>query len=138
MLVTVTFDGKLPLVGSNERKQKTRFDAMLDPSSPARHATPVEVLLQSVAACSLMDIIMILRKKKKEISSITTEVEALRAETHPRVLTSVRIAYFLKSPDCSDRDFRTAIELSIDTYCSVAAMIRNSGCEISWTASVSE
>jgi putative redox protein len=137
MHVSVTYDGKLPLVGSNEKKQKTRFDATLDPASPAKYASPMEVMLESVAACSLMDVIMILGKKKKEIGAIRAEIEAERAEEHPRVFTSVRIDYRLKSPDCSARDFRKAVELSIDKYCSVAAIIRNSGCELSWTAEVS-
>ncbi|NTV03086.1 MAG: OsmC family protein [Chlorobiaceae bacterium] len=137
MNVSVTFDGKLPLVGSNGKKQKTRFDATLDPAAPARYASPMEVVLESVAACSLMDIIMILRKKKIEIGSIRAAVEAERAEEHPRVFTAVRIAYRLQSPDCTAGDFRKAVELSIDKYCSVAAMIRNSGCELSWSAEVS-
>lgn len=77
-----------------------------------------------------MDAIVILGKKKKMVA-------AIRAEEHPRVFTAIRIAYSLKSPDCSAGDFRKAVELSIDKYCSVAAMIRNSGCSVSWTADVS-
>ena len=137
MHVSVTYDGRLPLVGSNGKKQKTRFDATLDPSTTARYASPMEIVLESVAACSLMDVIMILGKKKKKILAIRAELEAERAEEHPRVFTTVRIDYFLKSPDCSAGDFRKAIELSIDKYCSVAAMIRNSGCRLDWTADVS-
>ncbi|NTU69038.1 MAG: OsmC family protein [Chlorobiaceae bacterium] len=134
MLVSVTYNGKLPLVGSNEKKQKTRFDATLDPAAPAKYASPMDVVLESVAACSMMDIIMILGKKKKEVVAIRADVEAERAETHPRVFTSIRIVYTLTSPDCRAVDFRKAVELSIDKYCSVAAMIRNSGCSITWSA----
>lgn len=36
MQVSVTFDGKLPRVGTNTMRQKTKFDAVLDPSLPAR------------------------------------------------------------------------------------------------------
>ncbi|NTU94270.1 MAG: OsmC family protein [Chlorobiaceae bacterium] len=136
MHVLVTYNGKLPLVGSNDKRQKTRFDATLDPSEPARHASPMEVLLESLAACSLMDVIMILGKKKKTVAVIRTQIEAERADVHPRVFTAIHLAYTLKSPDCPPGDFRKAVELSIDKYCSVAAMIRNSGCNLTWSTEV--
>ncbi len=138
MHVTVTFDGKMPLVGVNEKKQKTRFDASLDFTGPAKYASPMEVVLESLAACSLMDIIIILKKKKKELVKIDVQLDADRAEEAPKVFTAIRIGYRLFSPDCSLGEFEKAVALSIDKYCSVAAMLRRSGCEITWSASLAE
>ncbi len=134
MFVSVTFSGRLPLVATNAKLQKTRFDATFDPDFPARYASPMEVMLESLAACSMMDIIAILRKKRKTIKALHAEVEAERAETHPKVFTSIRLVYRLQSPDCSQADFEKSVGLSIGTYCSVAGMLRNSGCSIAWTA----
>jgi putative redox protein len=134
MHVTVTFDGKMPIVGVNGKKHKTSFDASLEFSRPAKCASPMEVVLESLAACSMMDIIIILNKKKKMLATLDVELDADRAEEAPKVFTSIRIGYRLRSPDCSLREFEKAISLSIDKYCSVAAMLRRSGCEIIWSA----
>jgi putative redox protein len=134
MQVTVAFDKKLPLVGLNDKKQKTLFDASLDFSGPAKHASPMEVVLESLAACSMMDIITILKKMRKEPVRIEAGLKAERAAEHPRVFTSVQISYRLHSPGCTLEEFEKVIGLSIDKYCSVAAMIRMSGCKLDWTA----
>ncbi|HWR01733.1 MAG TPA: OsmC family protein [Chlorobaculum sp.] len=134
---TVKFNGKLPLVGKNDKGQKTRFDATLDESFPAKYASPMEVVLESFAACSMMDIIIILKKMKKEIVNLETGLEAERAEVHPKVFTSINARYRLKSPDCTLDEFNKAITLSIDKYCSVAAILRGSGCTIAWSSELS-
>ncbi|NTW52112.1 MAG: OsmC family protein [Chlorobiaceae bacterium] len=132
MHTSVRFNGKLPLVGQNDKGQKTRFDASMDFSGPARYASPMEVVLESFAACSMMDIIAILKKMRKELINLEADLEAERADGHPKVFTSIHVRYRLKSPDCSLEEFNKAITLSIDKYCSVAAMLRGSGCSITW------
>jgi putative redox protein len=138
MHVTVSFDGKMPIVGLNEKKHKTRFDASLEVTEPAKYASPMEVVLESLAACSLMDIIIILKKKKKRLVTIDVELDADRAEEAPKVFTAIRIGYRLRSPDCSLVEFEKAITLSLDKYCSVAAMLRSSGCAVTWNASLED
>ncbi|NTU58355.1 MAG: OsmC family protein [Chlorobiaceae bacterium] len=134
MHATVKFNKKFPLVGLNENGQKTRFDATMDFTGPAKNASPMEVLLESLAACSMMDIIAILKKMRKELINIEAGLEAERAHEHPKVFTSIHVRYRLKSPDCTLEEFEKAIRLSIDKYCSVAAMLKGSGCAITWNA----
>ena len=134
MHVTVTFDKKLPLVGVNENGQETLFDASLDFSGPARHASPMDVVLEALAACSLMDILTILKKQKKDPVRIDVELTAERAAEPPRVFTSIGILYRLHGDGSSLDSFRKAIALSIDKYCSVAAMLKAGGVEITWEA----
>jgi putative redox protein len=136
MHATVRFDRELPLVGLNEKGQQTLFDATMDFTGPAKFASPMEVVLESLAACSMMDIIAILKKMRKELISLETDLEAVRAEEHPRVFTSIHVRYRYHSPDCTPDDFEKAASLSIDKYCSVAAMIRGSGCAITWNAEI--
>ena len=133
MHTVVTFDKKMPLVGLNDKGQKTLFDATFDVSEPAQYASPMEVVLESLAACSMMDIISILKKMRKEPNTIEAEVNAARAEEHPKVFTSIHLGYRLNSPDCSLEDFEKATRLSIEKYCSVGAMLKASGCSITWS-----
>jgi putative redox protein len=134
MHTTVTFKGTLPLVGVNEQGHKTRFDATMDFSGPAKHATPMETILESLGACSMIDIIAILKKMRKEVTKLDVDLEAERADEHPKVFTSIHVKYRIKSPDCTLADLQKATALSMDKYCSVAAMIRGSGCKITWSS----
>jgi putative redox protein len=136
MHATVSFDRNLPLVGLNEKGHHTFFDATLDPESPAMYASPMEIVLQSLAACSLMDIISILGKMRKEVVTLEASLDAERAAEHPRVFTSVHVTYTLRSPDCSQADFDKAARLSIDNYCSVSAMLKAAGCSIVWETQI--
>ena len=135
MHTTVTFHKKLPLLGRNDQGLITLFDAsseLLGPGGSA--ASPMDVVLESLAACSMMDIISILKKMRKELVTLEVDLEAQRAEEHPKVFTAIQINYRLTSPDCKPAELEKAVRLSMETYCSVAAMIRASGCVITWTA----
>lgn len=129
MKATVTFDRTMPLRGSNAKGQVTLFDTLPDLGTGAA-ASPVEVLLEAMASCSMMDIIGILRKKRREVITLTAHLEAERAREHPKVFTSIAVRYDLASPDCTAAELDHAVSLSIGKYCSIAAMLRNGGCAI--------
>jgi putative redox protein len=135
MHTTVTFHEKLPLYGMNDHGLKTLFDAsseLLGPGGSA--ASPMDTVLEALGACSMMDIISILKKMRNELITLEADLEAQRAEEHPKVFTAIQIKYTLKSPDCKHDDFEKAVRLSMEKYCSVAAMMRASGCVITWSA----
>jgi putative redox protein len=134
MHATVTFKGKLPLVGVNDKGHKTRFDATMDFSGPARFASPMDTVLEALGACSMMDIIAIIKKMRKELTMLEADLEAVRAEEHPKVFTSIHVRYRMKSPDSTLAEFEKASGLSMEKYCSVAAMLRASGCKITWSS----
>lgn len=136
MHATVSFDRNLPLVALNEKGQRTFFDATLDPSSPAMYASPMEILLQSLAACSMLDIISILGKMRKKVLTLDARLDAERAEQHPKVFTAIHVRFKLRSADCSQEELDKAARLSMDKYCSVAAMLKASGCKVTWEAEI--
>ena len=134
MHTTVTFHEKLPLYGTNDHGLKTFFDAsseLLGPGGQA--ASPMDTVLEALGACSMMDIISILKKMRKALITLEVDLEAQRAKEHPKVFTAIQIKYSLKSPDCTLDSFKKAVRLSMETYCSVAAMLRGSGCVITWS-----
>ncbi len=47
-----------------------------------------------------------------------------RAATHPRVFTSVHLHYTLRGTGLSTESARKAVTLSLDKYCSVAGMLK--------------
>lgn len=84
---------------------------------------PTDLLLASIAGCSSMDIISILRKKKQEISSYNVIVEGIRAEEHPKVFTKIILTYEVKGKNIEEGAVKRAIDLSRGKYCSVWAML---------------
>ena len=77
-----------------------------------------------------MDVLGILRKKRKHIDKFWIDISGERAETHPKVMKNVHLVYNLVSPDAEENDLIRAVELSQDKYCSVSAMFKASGCEV--------
>ncbi len=137
MHATVTFHEKMPLVGTNRSGHKTLFDMSKEVSPTALAATPLDAVLQALGGCSMMDILSIIRKMRKEPISLTVDLEAERAEEHPKVFTAIHINYRLASPDATLADLEKAAGLSMEKYCSVAAMLRASGCKITWATELS-
>lgn len=79
----------------------------------------MELLLQAIAGCTGIDIIMILQKMRLNPTSFHLEVEGTRAEDHPRRYTDIHIHYALEGELPEDKVIR-AIQLSKDKYCSVS------------------
>ena len=122
-------------VGTDVKHNHTHFDSRSDDVAPAG-PSPVSAMLQSLAACSGIDVVDILKKKRKTITSFSVHCQATRAEQHPKVFTSVHMHYRLTSPDTLVSDLERCIHLSHETYCSVSAMFVRSGCTISHSSEV--
>jgi putative redox protein len=84
--------------------------------------SPMEMTAMAVGGCSSIDILMILEKQRQLVDSFAVQVDAERADDHPRVFTDVHVHYTLTG-DADPAKVRRAIDLSLDTYCSVSKMV---------------
>lgn len=130
MKISVDWKGGMCLEGHNSEQKSTVFDSHSSENYASIAATPMEIMLQSMAACSMMDVLSILEKKRKNITSLHVEVIGDRADEHPKVFTSVLLKFYLKSTDAELKDIERSVELSQQTYCSAAAMFKRSGCDV--------
>jgi putative redox protein len=80
---------------------------------------PVETLVGALAACSAVDVLSILNKRRTPPDSMEVNIVAQRAQAIPARITSVRIAYRIKGADIDRAGCERAIDLSINKYCSV-------------------
>jgi putative redox protein len=83
---------------------------------------PMEMLLAALGACSSVDIVAILAKKRQKLTALEVALSGERAPKPPTVWTRIEIMYRL-SGKLDDKAVRDAIELSQNKYCSVAAML---------------
>ena len=67
------------------------IDSPSDPEDNGAGASPMELLLVSVAGCTALDVVSILQKKRQSLTSFQVRIEGERAEEHPRVLSLIHI-----------------------------------------------
>ena len=132
MQATLTLIEGMHFAGSTDNGLEAHFDSSPDHGGTGRGPSPMQMMLQSVAACSAIDVINILEKRRLTLSGLVIDMTAERADTHPRIFTSMHLRYRVTSPDATDEEIRRAIELSQDQYCSASAVVKRSGCSITW------
>lgn len=84
---------------------------------------PMEMLLIGMAGCTAFDVVQILKKGREKVTDVDVEVEATRAETDPKVFTSLDLVYRVAGHGLSVEKVKRAIELSKEKYCSASIML---------------
>lgn len=135
MNITLSLDKGMRMLGTNERGMQTTFDTN-DGEHIAHDASPMEIMLEALGACSAMDILSIIRKKHKTISDFRIEISGTRADDYPKVYVKAHLKYTMVSPDATLKDLIHAITLSQEKYCSASVMFTRSGCEVTFEAKV--
>ncbi len=85
---------------------------------------PKALLLSAIAACSGIDVVDILEKMRVSFSDLTIDAEAEQTDEHPRVFKDIWVTYKIKTGEENEDKVKKAIELSLDKYCGVSAMLR--------------
>ena len=93
-------------------------------SARSSAATPMELLLLALGACTGVDVISILKKKRQRVTDYRIEVSGERRSDHPRAYTKMFVKHIVRGRDVSAPAVAQAIELSDQKYCSVAATLR--------------
>lgn len=86
-------------------------------------ARPMEMILMGLGGCSAIDIVLILQKQRQQIEDmrITIEAERVPNET-PSVFKTIHVHYNFKG-DLNEEKVKRAIDLSMEKYCSVTAIL---------------
>ena len=85
--------------------------------------SPPDALLSALAACSGIDLVNILAKRRTPVERLTIETEGMRRDASPRRFTQMRITYRLDGPGIEAAHAERAVALAFEKYCSVAASL---------------
>jgi putative redox protein len=85
---------------------------------------PMEAVLMGLGSCSAFDVVQILKKSRQDISDCIVELDAQRADSIPAVFTKIHMTFVLQGRDLKPKSVARAVELSVDKFCSAAAMLR--------------
>lgn len=88
---------------------------------------PKGLILTALAGCTAMDVISVLRKMRAEPDDFSVEVEAELIDAHPKTFKSFLVKYYFKGGKVTEDRAKRAVELSLDNYCGVAAMLKKVG-----------
>lgn len=105
----------------NENKNKVNIDMRAAEDKSGQ--SPTELLLSALAACASVDLVQMLKKRKKTVNDLQVITEGERRAEHPRGFTHIQMHFFLDSPDVKMAEFEKMAHLAATSYCSVAASI---------------
>ena len=99
---------------------------------------PMQMLIMGLAGCAAVDILLILKKQRQEVTAFSVDIEADREQDkEPALWTNAHLVYsFLGQVDPAKA--QKAIELSMEKYCSVAETLRRAGAELTWEMKITE
>ena len=82
------------------------------------------LVLAGLAGCSGIDVVSILEKMRVPFADLKIDVETEQTDIDPKVFKDIMITYRIKTGEENRDKVKKAIELSIDKYCGVTAMLR--------------
>ena len=85
---------------------------------------PSELMIISLAACTSVDVVNILIKKKKDLHDLEISATFEQDEDPPWTFRKIHLKYTVTGKGISEKDVERAIELSETKYCSVASTLR--------------
>jgi len=84
---------------------------------------PLELMAISLAGCTAMDVISILKKKQQKVTGFDVKVHTDHATDHPKVFTRAVITYVVTGNNVDETAVTRAIGLSATKYCPAQAML---------------
>ncbi|NQX96367.1 MAG: OsmC family protein [Flavobacteriales bacterium] len=104
---------------STEEKVTVNIDANSTIGGEGKGTRPMELLLMGVAGCASIDLGLILKKQKQELTDYNVEVTAERNDNVAKNFKSINL-HFILYGNLDDSKVERAIELTLTKYCSVA------------------
>ena len=122
----VIWQGGMSFEAIPESGNRFVMDSSLGHGGENLGPSPLETLICAAAACSAIDVLDILQKKRQTIESYRVEVQSERGPegVWPRPITSMVIKHIVSGPNLSPEAVQRAVDLSDEKYCSIIATLR--------------
>lgn len=117
----------LQFEAKNQKGLSVNFDVPIAHGGDETALSPMENVLASLAACSSLNVLIILKKKRQKVTGYKIKAIAdKKTDTPPKVFTKIHLKHIVKGENIDPEALKKAIELSEEKYCSVAAMLKES------------
>ena len=124
--MNVVWKGKRVFEADPPTGNKFTMDAYPEAGGQNLGPAPMEAFIASGAACSAIDVLQILEKKRQKVTSYRVEVEGERSEegVYPRPYTSLVFRHILEGENLDLNAVEQAVRLSDEKYCTAIATMR--------------
>jgi putative redox protein len=109
---------------SDVNGHKITIDAMESVGGADKGPRPKPLMLLSLAGCTGMDVVSILKKMKVEFDDFAVEIESEMTEEHPKHYNKIKVIYKFWGNDLPLDKIQRAVSLSDENYCGVSAVYK--------------
>ncbi|MHA7110922.1 OsmC family protein [Sunxiuqinia elliptica] len=101
------------------------MDAAVESGGDDLGVRPKKLMLASLAGCTGIDVVSILKKMKVIPDSFRVIVEGDVTDEHPKKYYTMKVIYEFKGKDLPMAKLEKAVHLSEEKYCGVSAVYRD-------------
>jgi putative redox protein len=102
----------------------TNHSVVLSSKDEGVGVRPSDMLLIALSACTAVDVVEILAKKRMALSSLEIITSGEQDADPPWTFRRIHLKYRLSGEGLTEKAIEQAIQLSEEKYCSVAATVR--------------
>ncbi len=122
--VTTTWKEKMAFETDNPLGHSVIIDTTEENGGDASGLAPKAMMLSSLAGCSGLDIVALLKKMRAEVDDFKMVVKGELTEEHPKYYHTVWVDYHFTGSDLKEDKIEKAVNLSVEKYCGVMEMFR--------------
>lgn len=122
MRAVVSLQEKVRWVGEAESGHRLIVDGPPEAGGSNAGFRPMELMLLGLGCCMGYDMVMILRRMRKEVTGYRIRLTGKRSDEPPSVYTEVTLEHEIKGRGISRDSAERALELAEHRYCSASAM----------------
>lgn len=122
--VTTHWKGNMVFESDNPSGHKVLIDTSPENGGNNEGLAPKAMMLSSLAGCSGLDVVSILKKMKVTVDDFKMEASGELTEEHPKYYHTVTLDYHFYGKDLDQKKIQRAVDLSVETYCGVMEMFR--------------
>lgn len=113
----------LSFVGESGSGHSVVMDGSTEHGGRDLGVRPMEMVLLGLGGCSSIDIILMLKKARQDVTDCQVSIEAERADAVPAVFTRVKLKFVVEGRQLSAKQVERIVALSVEKYCSVTKML---------------
>jgi putative redox protein len=99
-----------------------RTDTSNDPEKKTG-PTPKPLMLTSLAGCTGIDVVTLLKKMRVPITGLRMDVKGELTDTVPKLYSHIQLDYYFEGEDLKTEKILKAVKMSKEQYCGVSAML---------------
>ena len=116
-------DGGMSFIAETGSNHAVMMDGAPEAGGRNLAPRPMEMLLAGAGGCSAFDVVTILKKGRHAVTGCEVSLSAERAETDPKVFTTIHFHFRVSGKQLKPEVVARAIQLSKDKYCSASIML---------------